>query len=387
MKKIKFIPLFMLVLAVVLISCDSTGFYLAEDSLTSYKDGEGDDDGNGELQPGVITAGEWNDLDNWMFIDSVLNTQTYSVMPAHWGFYNNHRISVLVKDGFDKPVADQSVALKRNGTEIWSAKTDNLGKAELWTDLYQFSSDADTTQLQIVVGNKTFDNVKTIAGDVNSIVYTGAGTTPDKVEIAFMVDATGSMGDELEFLKTELLDVINRAKSDNPTVTMLTGSVFYRDKGDTYLTKVSNFSSNIQTTVNFIKQQKASGGGDFPEAVHTALDKSLNELQWSASARTRLLFLVLDAPPHYEPDIVATIHDLITLAAEKGVKIIPVTASGINKETEFLMRFMAMSTNGTYVFITNDSGVGNDHLEATVGYYQVEYLNDLMVRLINKYVK
>ena len=298
MKKIKFIPLFMLVLAVVLISCDSTGFYLAEDSLTSYKDGEGDDDGNGELQPGVITAGEWNDLDNWMFIDSVLNTQTYSVMPAHWGFYNNHRISVLVKDGFDKPVADQSVALKRNGTEIWSAKTDNLGKAELWTDLYQFSSDADTTQLQIVVGNKTFDNVKTIAGDVNSIVYTGAGTTPDKVEIAFMVDATGSMGDELEFLKTELLDVINRAKSDNPTVTMLTGSVFYRDKGDTYLTKVSNFSSNIQTTVNFIKQQKASGGGDFPEAVHTALDKSLNELQWSASARTRLLFLVLDAPPH-----------------------------------------------------------------------------------------
>ena len=106
-----------------------------------------------------------------------------------------------------------------------------------------------------------------------------------------------------------------------------------------------------------------------------------------ASARTRLLFLVLDAPPHYEPDIVATIHDLITLAAEKGVKIIPVTASGINKETEFLMRFMAMSTNGTYVFITNDSGVGNDHLEATVGYYQVEYLNDLMVRLINKYVK
>ncbi len=49
------------------------------------------------------------------------------------------------------------------------------------------------------------------------------------------------------------------------------------------------------------------------------------------------------------------------------------------------MRFMAISTNGTYVFITNDSGIGNEHLEPTVGEYQVEYLNDLLVRLINKY--
>lgn len=385
MKKNNFIPL-ILILAVSVISCDGIG-YMGEDSLLGYRDGSGDGNGNGELQPGVITAGEWNDLDNWMFIDSVLNSQTYSVMPGYWGFYNNHRISVLVKDGSDKPVVDQPVVLKRNGTEIWSAKTDNLGMAELWADLYQFSSEADTTQLQIVVGNATLDNVKTIAAGINSIVYTGANTTSNKVEIAFMVDATGSMGDELEFLKTELLDVINRAKADNPSVTMLTGSVFYRDKGDDYLTRISNFDTNIQTTVNFIKKQKASGGGDFPEAVHTAMDKSLNELQWSASARTRLLFLVLDAPPHYEPDIVANIHNLVAFAAEKGIKIIPVTASGIDKETEFLVRFMAMCTNGTYVFVTNDSGVGNDHLEATVGYYQVEYLNDLMVRLINKYVK
>ena len=49
------------------------------------------------------------------------------------------------------------------------------------------------------------------------------------------------------------------------------------------------------------------------------------------------------------------------------------------------MRFMAISTNGTYVFITSDSGIGNPHLEPTVGEYEVEFLNDLLVRLINKY--
>ena len=96
---------------------------------------------------------------------------------------------------------------------------------------------------------------------------------------------------------------------------------------------------------------------------------------------------MLDAPPHYEPDIVKEINDLIEDASAKGIKIIPVTASGIDKETEFLMRFMAVFTNGTYVFITNDSGIGNDHLKPSVGPYEVEYLNQLIVRLIDNYAK
>ena len=59
----------------------------------------------------------------------------------------------------------------------------------------------------------------------------------------------------------------------------------------------------------------------------------------------------------------------------------------MDKNTEFMLRFFSIPTGGTYVFITNDSGVGNDHIAATVGEYQVEHLNDLMVRLINKYTE
>ena len=70
-----------------------------------------------------------------------------------------------------------------------------------------------------------------------------------------------------------------------------------------------------------------------------------------------------------------------------GIKIVPVSASGINKGTEYLLRSFAMATNGTYVFITNDSGVGNEHIEATVGEYQVEKLRDLIARLIVAYAK
>lgn len=377
----------------LLLGCSSDGGLLDEksgyvsDGLYTGGESSGGEGQGGNGQAGVITAGEWSDLDNWMFLDSLMTTQNYSKMLSYWGFYTNNRISVKVVDGSANPIPDQEIQLKRNETVIWTARSDNRGTAELWLDLYQHNADVDFTSLKIVIGNTVSNVVKTYSEGINTIVLTQYPIPSNKVELAFVVDATGSMSDELEFLKTELLDVINRAKSDNPTVSMLTGSVFYRDEGDEYVTRSSQFSSDIQTTLSFIKNQSANGGGDFPEAVHTALDKALNDLQWSSQARTRLLFLVLDAPPHYDPTVIAKIQSEIKQASAKGVKIIPITASGIDKETEFLMRFMAASTNGTYVFITNDSGVGGEHLEPTVGKYDVEKLNDLMVRLINKYIK
>ena len=73
------------------------------------------------------------------------------------------------------------------------------------------------------------------------------------------------------------------------------------------------------------------------------------------------------------------------LAAE-GVRLIPVASSGVNTETEFLLRSWAVMTGGTYTFLTDHSGVGNSHLEPTVGEYEVEKLNDLMVRLLMEYL-
>lgn len=377
----------------LLLSCSSEDGLFGEKSGYTSDDlslGSGSSDGGtqtGSGQAGVITAGEWNDLDNWMFLDSLMSSQDYAKMVGYWGFYTNHRIAVKLVDASSNPISDQEILLKRNGTTLWTARSDSRGMAELWIDLYQHNADVDFTTLQLVAGSVVSTEVKAYSAEINTIVVPGNTSVSNKVELAFVVDATGSMSDELEFLKTELLDVINRAKSDNPSVSMLTGSVFYRDEGDDYVTRVSAFNSDIQTTLNFIKDQSANGGGDFPEAVHTALDKALNNLQWSSNARTRILFLVLDAPPHYEPAVIAKLQSEIKLASEKGIKIIPITASGIDKETEFLMRFMAATTNGTYVFITNDSGVGGEHLQPTIGKYEVEKLNDLMVRLINKYIK
>ena len=75
----------------------------------------------------------------------------------------------------------------------------------------------------------------------------------------------------------------------------------------------------------------------------------------------------------------------VMLMAEKGIRLIPLASSGVNTETEFLLRSWAVMTGGTYTFLTNHSGIGGDHLEPTIGEYEVEKLNDLLVRVIAEY--
>ncbi len=69
----------------------------------------------------------------------------------------------------------------------------------------------------------------------------------------------------------------------------------------------------------FINDQEAIGGGDFEEAVDEALKEAVINLKWSKNARSRLLFMILDAPPHKNPEVIKNLHYSIEIAAEKGL--------------------------------------------------------------------
>lgn len=340
-------------------------------------------------QPGVITAGEWNDIANWNFWQNLLNNKEYSDKSTYWDINTTSGISVLLTDINNQPIIDAKIILKYQGDNLWTAKTDNRGQAVLFPNLFETTGSFDYSDLELSIndGELNVTGLKSLQEGVNKIKLNRSAVSLEQLDISFVVDATSSMADELEYLKTELKDVIRRAEKDNPTIPIATSTVFYRDKGDAYVTRKSDFSDEITETLNFINQQSADGGGDYPEAVHSALEVALEDLTWSSSARARILFLVLDAPPHHEEQIIESLQVSLKNAASNGIKIIPITASGIDKETEFLMRFSAIATNGTYVFITDHSGIGNDHLEPTVGDYEVEFLNDLMVRLINENIE
>ena len=380
MKKLYFLSF---IAALLLSACARPDDGMHDDYSMHSKESK---DGQGGIQPqgGLVTAGEWNDLDNWAFYQKTLMKEPFKGFPDDWQMYTNHRIAVAIT-AKNKPAANATVTLFRNNTPIWTAKTDNLGRAELWVGAFQKEKELNPTLLRLKVNEQWVSTATISETEVNRIALDEALPSPTNlVQIAFMVDATGSMGDELEFLKMDLKKVINEVQKTNTQLKISTATVFYRDEGDEYVVKHSPFTEDINQTTEFISLQRADGGGDFPEAVDKALVQ-LNQLQWQPQARTRIAFLVLDAPPHNKPAVINSIQYSVKTAAASGIKLIPIVASGIDKTTEFLMRFIAMYTNGTYVFITDHSGIGNKHLEPSVGEYQVEKLSDLMVRLIKKY--
>jgi hypothetical protein len=66
----------------------------------------------------------------------------------------------------------------------------------------------------------------------------------------------------------------------------------------------------------------------------------------------------------------------------RGVHIYPVASSGVDELTEFTMRTAAQLTGGRYLFLTDDSGIGDSHKEPTLPCYVVTTLQKAMLRMV-----
>ena len=127
-----------------------------------------------------------------------------------------------------------------------------------------------------------------------------------QVEVVFCLDTTGSMGGLIEAAKQKIWAISNQVASGKPSPELKVGLVAYRDKGDAYVTKVSDLSSDLDAVYATLKTFQAQGGGDTPEHVNQALFDAVNKIKWSTDKKTlRIIFLVGDAPAHmdYKDDV------------------------------------------------------------------------------------
>jgi hypothetical protein len=202
---------------------------------------------------------------------------------------------------------------------------------------------------------------------------------PEFLDLAIVIDTTGSMGDEIAFLQKELIGITRAAARKAPSVSIRYGLVAYRDTGDDYVVKTYGFSGNAATMNGWLRGLSADGGGDYPEAAAAALKAGVG-LDWRRGKGERLLIQIADAPPH-DGDAGAYLRAAKTAAA-KGVQVFTLGASGVGAEAEYLMRQASVATNGRYVFLTDDSGVGYAHAEPAVSCYRVTRLQNLLTRIL-----
>lgn len=341
-----------------------------------------------DAQAGTLTSGEVNDFRKWNLWQD-LNNDEFTGFIDKWEFTPTHRYTVQLVNMDNKPVIDAHVSLKNSlGETLWIGRTDNTGKTELWPKIFSNTQDENQSyNIEILYNEEVieYSGITDFYEGVNVINIPVYCENKQAIDILFAVDATGSMGDEISYLQAELNDIIKRVKENNQGMGINLGSVFYRDNNDEYLVTASPFSPDIDKTIDFINKQSAAGGGDMPEAVDAALMTAVNEFNWSENAVSKLMFLILDAPPHSDPEAIGRLKELTARAALEGIRIIPVACSGVDKPTEFILRSIALATNGTYVFLTDDSGVGGAHIEPSTDNYDVEKLNDLFIRLIEQF--
>lgn len=336
-----------------------------------------------QVGAGMLTAGEWKDLENIPFWTNVLNNNEWFALMERRALFTNQIVPVKVIDQNGNSCFNVPIMLKDgDGKEIYRAVTDVNGMAYLLYDLDHSGQSAG----RVSVGGVDHE----IAKEGETVITSAsAGIKPVQLDLLFMIDTTGSMRDELTYLQAELRDVIRKVAQSGEAYTIHLSVNFYRDIGDEYVVRSFAFTSDIDKAIDQINQQRSDGGGDYPEAVHLALQDVVDNHQWRKDA-VKLCFMVLDAPPHqsteasYE-EIDKTLTKTVMAMSESGIRLIPIASSGVNTETEFLLRSWAVMTGGTYTFLTNHSGIGNSHLEPTIGEYEVEKLNDLLVRVICEY--
>lgn len=338
-------------------------------------------------KPGLLTAGEVNDFSKWKLWQKYTDLELSKCM-NEWQISPTGRYTVQVESDNGLPIVNAKVFLLEGQKVLFQTRTDNTGKAECWLTIKNekpILTDKLTMKIEYKGKSTILKNVKEFEKGLNYQQLEVVCEEVENVDIAFVVDATGSMGDEISFLQAEMNEIMFQSKQISNRLNFRFANVYYRDQGDEYVTKSMDFTRVLTESAAFINAQHAGGGGDFPEAMDVALDSAINNLSWSEEARARILFLVLDAPPHKEGKFTEKIESLIRGAASKGIRIVPIASSGIDKSTEYLLRALAIGTNGTYTFLTNHSGIGGHHIEPTTDKYDVETLNKLLERIVKSY--
>jgi hypothetical protein len=176
------------------------------------------------------------------------------------------------------------------------------------------------------------------------------------VEVAFVLDTTGSMGPLIEGAKRKIWSIATAIVDENPAAEIRMGLVAYRDIGDEYVTKTFNLTTDIQDLYANLLDLKAHGGGDWPESVNEALEIGVTKLNWTQGSEIcRIMFLVGDAPPHMDYKQDTKYPDVVRMARDRGIVVNAVQAGGA-RDTERVWREIAQRGDGRFIPIPQDGG-------------------------------
>jgi hypothetical protein len=189
------------------------------------------------------------------------------------------------------------------------------------------------------------------------IVPVRAADLTPKIEVSFVLDTTGSMGQLIGGAKQKIWTIARQVVAGRPTPAIKLGLIGFRDRGDQYVTKVFDLSDDLDAVYGHLMEFQVGGGGDTPESVNQALNEAVTKISWSKDPNTlKLIFLVGDAPPHMDyPDDVKY-PETVRLAKEAGIVIVAIQC-GTYAATTPVWQDIAGTSGGGFVQIDQSGGM------------------------------
>ena len=334
---------------------------------------------------GPVSAGMVDD--NAAFSDYLAFRQRTQV--EHRARDVRERYLLEVNDGQGHGVPDAEVAVQAaNGAASW-LRTDAAGKAWIHPDAFD-NARSRFYEVTVRQGSRQASTVLQRGQKSAVEVQLAQARLPAKakLDLVFLVDATGSMDDEIDKLKSSLRSITDEVARLPSHPDLCLGLVAYRDRGDAFFVRSHDLTNDVNAFQGALNALQAAGGGDEPEAMNEALHETVHHISWRGDQTTRLVVLVADAPPHldyggpqYDDDMLA--------ALGKGIKVMSVGASGLNPQGEYIQRQIAQYTGGRFIFLTYAdaanpaSGPGRETVH-DVRNYSVQTLDKLIVRLVRE---
>ena len=334
----------------------------------------------GHVRSGVLTAGDIDDAQNLAAFRRLAKTAAKSLdLPNPGG---GQAVALTLVGPDRTPAPGVRVTLRKPGAAqpFYDGYSGVGGRLTVFPALF---GTGPLTEVELHAFNtqsrqKTTEFIK-VGQSTQVVLPHGSSWSPGFLDLVFVVDTTGSMSDELNWLTRDLNRIVDNARKISPDVNIRYGLVTYRDQGDDYVVRNYGFTDHGRRMRNWLRSESANGGGDYPEAAAQALESAVN-LNWRRGKGERLLFHIADAPPHHA-DAPRYLNAAIK-AANNGVQIFGLGASGVGIKAEYLMRQASLVTGGRYLFLTNDSGVGHAHAEPRVSCYRVTSLSGLVRRIL-----
>ncbi len=299
-------------------------------------------------QASSIAAGEWDDNANYHEFQKWLGTEA-RVPYRHVDV--SHRRFLVVRDESGKAVPGCRIEVTGDQGAHASFLTGPSGRALFFPHAEGFGDGAASATASCSGGQVTRD---VPLGDGDGVVdlqlpVSRALPSLRTIDVAFILDTTGSMGEEIQSVKTTIAKVA--AGLGQKDVEVRIGLVEYKDRSDSFVTRVYPFTGDVKGFAEEVSDLSAAGGGDTPESVNEGIHVALTGLDWQSASVGRFAFLIGDAPPHLDyPHDFSYAADMKN-AAHRGIQIFTIAASGMDDLGQVVWRQIAQYTNGANMFV------------------------------------